>query len=170
VIRTTGRPNNPVGRGVQKLRGHSRWLVAEVAGNLRWAQAGWARSSNEASPLAAFGRWRWAPHGAHVARTCGWFSALGGWLPGCPGFADTGACGSKVSRPARKSALTSPGLCPALPLRSRQSPRLVSPVSFWRALRALVRYAVQQRVQNSRWEPYNGLLMGRDTVDAVDTG
>ena len=44
-------------------------------------------------------------------------------------------------------AVTSQGLCPALPLISRQSPCLVSPSVFLARSARLVRYVVQQRGQ-----------------------
>src|SRR3989442_14508382 len=45
----------------------------------------------------------------------------------------------------------------ALPLISRQSPRLVRPSVFLARSARLARYAVAQRVQNSRVWPHNGL-------------
>src|SRR2546422_477691 len=45
----------------------------------------------------------------------------------------------------------------ALPLTSRQSPRLVRPSVFLARSARLARYAVAQRVQNSRVWPHNGL-------------
>ena len=51
------------------------------------------------------------------------------------------------------------------PLISAQSPRLVSSV-LWRASRALARYAVAQRVQNSCSGPHNGLSARSRRVEA----
>src|SRR2546425_4274008 len=48
---------------------------------------------------------------------------------------------------------------PALPLISRQSPRLVRPSVFLARSARLARYAVAQRVQSSRVWPHNGLKM-----------
>src|SRR5213594_4145964 len=94
-------------------------------------------------------------------------------------------CGAVVATPFIAPGLTSQGLCPALPLisstptrqrralgaparqsrgphRARlrggvESPRLVRPSVFLARSARLARYAVAQRVQNSRVWPHNGL-------------
>ena len=79
------------------------------------------------------------------------------------------------ARSVRQHAVGEPGTAPsqepvkgsALDIPAEPSPG--STVSFWRATRALVRYAVQQRVQNPRWEPHNGLMPETALIPEAET-